>query len=78
MITFQQKKESYFCSPVQGGSAVSGQVPLQLSQCGKVQTTLHTHVLLAFLMLQLVGTELTGVGEASATHAAAAGASTGD
>lgn len=50
---------------------MGSQVPLQLGQRGKVQTTLYTYVLLAFLMLQLMSAELTWVSEASATHAAA-------
>lgn len=58
--------------PVQGGATMGSQVPLQLGQCGEVQTTLHTNIFLAFFMLQLVGTKFTGVGKASATHTAAA------
>lgn len=53
---------------------MGSQVPLQLSESGKVQTTLHTNVLLAFFMLQLVGTKLTGISEASTAHTAAGGA----
>lgn len=52
---------------------MGGQVPLQLGQSGEVQTTLHAYILLAFLMLQLMGTKLTGVSKTSAAHAAAAG-----
>lgn len=52
---------------------MGGQVPLQLGQCGEVQTTLHTYVLLAFLMFQLMGTQLTGVSKTSTAHTAAEG-----
>lgn len=58
-------------TPVQRGATVGSQVPLQLSQCWEIQTTLHTDVLLALLVLQLVSSKLTGVGEASAAHTAA-------
>lgn len=64
----------YPSSPVQGGAPMGSQVPLQLGQGREIQTTLHTYVLLAFLVLHLMGTELTGVSETSATHTAAAGA----
>ncbi len=50
---------------------MGGQVPLQLGQRGEIQTTLHTYVLLAFLVFQLMGAELTGVSKASATHTTA-------
>lgn len=56
---------------------MGSQVPLQLGQCGEVQTALHTYVLLAFLMLQLMGAKLAGVGEAASTHTAAGGAREG-
>lgn len=49
------------------------QVPLQLCEGREIQTTLHTHVLLAFLVLQLMGAELAGVGKTSAAHTAAGG-----
>lgn len=52
---------------------MGSQVPLQLSQRGEIQTTLHTHVLLAFLVLQLMGSKLTRVGESSTAHTAAGG-----
>ncbi len=69
---FQQREESLFlCLPVQGGAPMGGQVSLQLGQRGEIQTTLHTYVLLAFLVLQLMGTKLTGVSKTSATHTAA-------
>lgn len=58
-------------TPVQGGTAMNGQVPLQLSQCGEIQTTLHTNVLLSFLMFQLMGAKLTRVRKTSAAHIAA-------
>lgn len=61
-------------SPVQGGATVGGQMPLQLGKGGEIQATLHTHILLAFLMLQLVGAKLAWVSEPSAAHSAAAGA----
>lgn len=61
----------FLCSPVQSGATMGSQVPLQLGQRGEVQTTLNTYVLLAFLMLQLMGAELTGVSEASATNTTA-------
>lgn len=73
---FQQREESFFCSPVQGWAPMGGQVPLQLGQRGEIQTTLHTYVLLAFLVLQLMGAKLTGVSKSSATHTAAGGANT--
>lgn len=57
--------------PVEGGAAVGGQVSLQLGQRGEAQATLHAHVLLPLLVLQLVGAELAGVGEAPPTHATA-------
>lgn len=60
-------------SPVQGGTAMNGQVPLQLGQCGEIQTTLHTNVLLSFLMFQLMGAKLTRVRKTSAAHIAARG-----
>lgn len=63
--------ERNLSSPVEGGAAVGGQVPLQLCQGGEIQTALHANVLLAFFMLQLMGSELAGVGEASAAHPAA-------
>lgn len=50
---------------------MGGQVPLQLGQGREIQTTLHTYVLLAFLVLQLMGTKLAGVSKTSATHSAA-------
>lgn len=50
---------------------MGSQVPFQLGQGGEIQTALHTHILLAFFMLQFMGTELTGVSETSATHSAA-------
>lgn len=53
---------------------MDSQVPLQLGQRGEVQTTLHTHVLLPFFMLQLMGTKLAGVSKASSTNPATAGA----
>lgn len=53
---------------------MGGQVPLQLGQGREIQATLHTYVLLAFLVLQLMGTKLTGVSKTSATHSAAGGA----
>ena len=71
MRYFSMGKDPFPCSPVQGGATMSGQVPLQLGQCGEVQTTLHAYILLAFFMLHLVGTKLTGVSEASAAHTAA-------
>lgn len=40
-----------FCTPVKGGTAMDGQVPLELSQRREVQATLDTHVLLAFFVL---------------------------
>lgn len=49
-------------------------MPLQLGKGGEIQATLHTHILLAFLMLQLVGAKLAWVSEPSAAHSAAAGA----
>lgn len=52
---------------------MAGQVSLQLGQSGEVQTTLNAHILLAFLMLQLMGTKLAGVSKTSAAHAATAG-----
>lgn len=58
-------------SPVEGGAAVGGQVPLQLRQGREIQAALHANVLLAFLVLQFVGSELAGVSEASAAHPAA-------
>lgn len=61
------------CSPVEGGAAVGGQVPLQLRQGWEIQTALHANVLLAFFVLQFMGSELAGVGEASAAHPAAEG-----
>lgn len=66
--------KQFLFSPVQGGATMGSQVPLQLGQRWKVQTTLHTYVLLAFLMLQLMGPELAWVGEPSSTHAATGGA----
>lgn len=51
-----------------------GQVPLQLGQCGEVQPTFDTHVLLTLFMLQLMRTKLAGVSKASTTHTAAIGA----
>lgn len=63
-----------FCSPVQSWTAMDSQVPLQLGQRGEIQTTLHTHILLPFLMLQLMGTKLAGVSKASSTNSATAGA----
>lgn len=50
---------------------MGSQVPFQLGQGGEIQTALHTHILLAFFMLQFMSTELTGVSETSATHSAA-------
>lgn len=50
---------------------MGGQVPLQLGQCGEIQTTLHTYVLMSFLVLQLMGAKLTGVSKTPATHTAA-------
>lgn len=52
---------------------MGGQVSLQLSQRREIQTTLHTYILLAFFVLQLVGPELAGVSKTSAAHSAAAG-----
>lgn len=52
---------------------MGGQVSLQLSQRGEIQTTLHTYILLAFFVLQLVGPELAGVSKTSAAHLAAGG-----
>lgn len=52
---------------------MGSQVPLQLGQGREIQTTLHTHILLAFLVLQLMDTELTGVRKTSAAHTAAGG-----
>lgn len=49
---------------------MGGQVPLQLRQGGEIQTALHANVLLAFFVLQFMGPELAGVGEASAAHPA--------
>lgn len=51
---------------------MGGQVSLQLSQRGEIQAALHTYILLAFFVLQLVGPELAGVSKASAAHPAAA------
>lgn len=64
-------------SPVQGGTPVDGQVSLQLGQRGEIQTTLYTDILLAFFVLQLVGSKLTGISETSTAHAAAGGAGKG-
>lgn len=52
---------------------MGGQVPLQLGQGGEVQSALHANVLLALFVLQFMGSELAGVGEASAAHPAAEG-----
>lgn len=60
-------------SPVQCWATVGGQMSLQLGQGGEIQATLHAHILLAFLVLQLVGAKLAGVRKPSAAHAAAAG-----
>lgn len=60
-----------FCTPVQGGTTMDSQVPLQLGQRGEVQTTLNAHILLALFMLQLVRTKLTGIRKPSTTNAAA-------
>ncbi|KAG9353681.1 hypothetical protein JZ751_011803 [Albula glossodonta] len=54
-------------------ASVGRQVPLELGQCGEVQTALHTDVLLALLVLELVGPQLAGVGEAPPTDPAAVG-----
>lgn len=64
----------YKYTPVQCWATVGGQMPLQLDQGGEIQATLHAHILLAFLVLQLVGAKLAGVREPSAAHTAAAGA----
>lgn len=45
-------------------------MPLELCQCWEVQATLHTHVLLTFLMLQLMSSQFTGISKASSTHTA--------
>lgn len=76
VLVFSRPSTRRLCllPPVQGGATVAGQVPLQLGQRGEIQAALHAHVLLAFLVLQLVGAELAGVSEPSAAHAAAAGA----
>lgn len=76
VLVFSRPSNRRLCllPPVQGGATVAGQVPLQLGQRGEIQAALHAHVLLAFLVLQLVGAELAGVSEPSAAHAAAAGA----
>lgn len=67
------EQEKSLSSPVEGGAAVGGQVPLQLRQGGEIQAALHANVLLAFFVLQFMGAELAGVGEASAAHPAAEG-----
>lgn len=51
-------------------------MPLQLGQRREVQPALHAHVLLSFVVLQLVSAKLTGVGETSTAHTAAGGADT--
>lgn len=51
------------------------QMPLQLSQCWEIQTTLHTHILLTFFMFQLMGPKLAGVCKTSTAHTAAEGRS---
>lgn len=62
---------SRWLSPVEGGAAVGGQVSLQLGQRGEAQAALHAYILLPLLVLQLVGAELAGVGEAPCTHTTA-------
>lgn len=63
-------------SPVQGGTAVDSQVPLQLGQRGEVQPALHTYILLPLFMLQLMCTKFAGISKASTTHTAAGDAGT--
>lgn len=62
-----------WCLPVQSGTTMHSQVPLQLGERGKVQSTLHAHILLPFFMLQLMCTKLAGICKASSTNAAAGG-----
>lgn len=66
----------FICSPVQGWTTMDTKVSFQLSECRKVQTTLHANVLLTFFMLELVSTKFTGVRKASTTHTATGGRKT--
>lgn len=51
-------------------STVDCQMSFQLCKCWKVEATLHAHIFLAPLMLNLMSLKLTWVGEASSTHTA--------
>lgn len=73
-LKYPPNRSPVLVSPVQGGATVDGQMPLQLGKGGEIQATLHAHILLAFLVLQLVGAKLAWVSEPSAAHSAAAGA----